>query len=144
SAGTARGCCAVADSRALRMVSVEPAVARTRVPPHVESMPTQIERMVLLLAARDQRVVRCRRSRPDHIYVREQLLGRVMRHLGEGVSIEVARLTSRVVRPAGLGLLIPPAGRPHRVTPLEFGAVVAAVHVAVIAPPAQEEHLTTA
>ncbi|HET6582528.1 MAG TPA: hypothetical protein VFG69_03755 [Nannocystaceae bacterium] len=100
--------------------------------------------MVLLLATRDQRVVRCRRSRRDHIYVRGQLLGRVMRHLGDVVTIEIALLSGCVVRPADLALLIPAAGSAHRIAPPELGAVVVAVHVAVVAPPAQEEHLTTA
>jgi hypothetical protein len=66
-----------------------------------------------------------------------------MRHLRGGASIEVALLPRGVVGLACLGLLVTAAGRPDRVAAPELGARVAAVDVAVIAPPAQEEDPAT-
>jgi len=69
-------------------------------------MPSQIERMVLLLAAaREQRVVRWNRSRQDHLYGRGQLGGSVMRHLWALAPIEVVRFM----------VCLPLAGRDRRV-----------------------------
>jgi len=66
-----------------------------------------MERMALLLAApRDQGVVPCRRSRRVHLYGREQVFGRVMRHLGGLAPIEVGLLARRMVGSAGFRMLV--------------------------------------
>jgi len=106
-------------------------------------MPTQIERMVLLLAARDQRVVRCHRDRRHDLYGLGQVLGRLMRHLRGLASIEVCLLPRGVVDPACFGLLVAATRGANRLASRELGAAVAAVRVAVVAPPAEEEHLST-
>src|SRR5438132_2345503 len=100
SVGRARGCCAVADNLALSTVSLGPAVARTLVSSHLESIATQSERMMCLLAALGRRVMhRDRRRRVDD-YVRVQVFDRpdcpvsgLMRHLCDIASIEIALLS---------------------------------------------------
>jgi hypothetical protein len=67
-----------------------------------------------------------------------------MRHLRGLAPIEVALLPRRVIGPAGLGLLIPAAGAAPGIPSPELAAGLAAVHVAVVAPPAKEEHLIAA
>jgi hypothetical protein len=104
-----------------------------------------MERMVLLLAAaRDQGVVPCRRSRRVHLYGRGQVFGRVMRHLRGLAPIQVRLLARRMVSSAGFGPLVAAPGGALRIAAREIGAQVAAVGMAVIAPPAQVEDLTTA
>src|SRR2546428_9527509 len=95
--GTARGWCTVDDSRALSTVSCGPIVASTLVSSGLGSIATHSERMNFLLAARGRCVVHRNRSRREHLYVREQVFGRLvcpdsglMRHLCELASIEVA------------------------------------------------------
>jgi hypothetical protein len=110
-------------------------------------MPTQIELldcMTLLLAARDPRVMRGGRSRRGQLYVRWQVSGSLMRHLRGFATIQVALLPCCVVRSAGRGSLVAPTGRAQRVAPPKPGALRSAVHIPVVAIPAQEEHLTTA
>jgi hypothetical protein len=64
-----------------------------------------------------------------------------MRHLRDLEPIEVRLLPRRVLGPTHLGLLVAPARREPRLAAADLGADVAAIHVAVVAPPAQEEHL---
>jgi hypothetical protein len=108
-------------------------------------MPTQIERMVFLLAAshRGLRVMRRRRRRRDHLYDGGQVLGSLMRHLRSLTPIEVALLPRGMIGPTRLGLLIATTGGALRLASPHLAAGVAAVDVAVVAPPAEEEHLAT-
>lgn len=67
-----------------------------------------------------------------------------MRHLSGLAPIEVALLPRRMVSLTRIRLLVAAARSPDRVAPPQLGAAVRAVHVTVVAPPAQEEHLPTA
>jgi hypothetical protein len=109
-------------------------------------MPTQIERMLFLLAAldRDLRVVRCRPKRRDHLYDGGQVFGSLMRHLCGVAPIEVALLPRGVIGPARLRLLIAAAGATQRFLATDLATLVAAIDVSVVAPAAEEEQLPTA
>jgi len=109
-------------------------------------MPTQIERMLFLLAAldRDLRVVRCRPMRRDHLYDGGQVFGSLMRHLCGVAPIEVALLPRGVIGPAPLRLLIAAAGATQRFLATSLATLVAAIQVAVVAEAAQEEQPPTA
>src|SRR5258706_1250051 len=148
SAGTARGCCAVADSRALSTVSVGPAIANTRVSSHFESIDTHSERMIGLLAARGRCVVHRDRSRRGHLYVAEQVFGSIgrpvsglMRHLFDLASIEVLLVPRSVIRATGLAALVAATGLTNRLAPRNCGARPTAVPMTVVAHRAQEEDL---
>lgn len=65
-----------------------------------------------------------------------------MRHLRDLASIEVSLLPGRMMRPTFLGPLVPPPSGAHRLTSAERRAAPGAVPIAVVAPPAQEKHLT--
>jgi hypothetical protein len=68
-----------------------------------------------------------------------------MRHLGGVAPVEVGLLPRRVMESAGFGLLVPTACRAQALAAPELRAGPSAVHVAVIAYPAQKDHgLTTA
>src|SRR5262249_58159503 len=114
----------------------------TRVPSHVESMPTQIDRMrlQLLAAARDRRVVRRGRRRQDHLYDCGQVWGSLMRHLRDLEPVEVPLLPRRVVRPTGVGLLIAAARGTNRLAAAMLSASIGAVDVAVVAPAAERKN----
>lgn len=141
SVGNARGCCTVAGSRAFKMVSVGPAVARIRVPAGVESIPIQIGRIVVLLAARDRCVMHRGRQRRRDLYDRGQVLGSLMRHLRGLDAVEVPLLASGVVGPAGRGPLIALARLALRGVARQGGADPGAVGLPVVAEAAQEEEL---
>jgi hypothetical protein len=123
------------------MVSVGPAVARTRVPVVVESIPIQIGRIALLLAALDPCVAHDRRQRQRDLYDRGQVFGSLLRHLRRLDAVEVLLLPGGVVGPTGLGPLVPATGRAPRGPPGEPGADPCAVRVPVVAEAAQEEEL---
>jgi len=99
---------------------------------------------LLLTAARDQRAVRRCRRRRDHLYDLGQVSGRVMRHLLGLAPIEVRLLPCGMVSATHVGLLVATAGGTQRLASPEVAAHVAAVDVAIVAPSAQEEHLSTA
>jgi hypothetical protein len=67
-----------------------------------------------------------------------------MRHLRGLAPIEVPLLAGRMVSPSRLGLLVAAAGAAQGIGAPQLAAGVAAVHVAVVAPPTKEEDLSTA
>jgi len=67
-----------------------------------------------------------------------------MRHLRGRAPIEVGLLPCSMVGSAGFRLLVAAPSRAQRSATRQLGALVAAVGVAVIAPPAQVKNLTTA
>jgi hypothetical protein len=99
---------------------------------------------LLLAAARERRAVRRARRRRDQLYDGGQVFGSLMRHLRGLEAIEVRLLPGGVVGPARLGLLVAAAGAAQRFTARGLAAGVAAIDVAVVAPPAQQEHLPAA
>jgi hypothetical protein len=94
-----------------------------------------------LLAARDRRLMRGHRSRRDDLYGSGQLFGRLMRHLPGLASIEVTLLPGGVLGAASVAALVSPSRRTHRIAASSQRAQLAAVAVAVIAKPANEEDL---
>jgi len=107
----------------------------------VESIPIQIDRIVLLLAVLDPCIAHDGRQRRRDLYDRGQVFGSLLRHLRGLDAVEVLLLSGRVVGATSLGSLVPLAGRAQRGPPGERGADLCAVRVAVVAEAAQEEEL---
>src|SRR5438093_11534942 len=85
--------------------------------------------MNFLLAARGRCVVHRNRSRREHLYVREQVFGRLvcldsglMRHLCELASIKIALMPAGVIRATRFQTLVTATNGAQQLAPCRFNA----------------------